>query len=403
MKWSLKIGSIRGIPIKLHLTFLIILLFVIWIFAVNNYEIERLKIILGFGGMNISTGLKYLLGTIASLLFFSTLLFHELSHSFVAQSYGVHIRSITLFVIGGVAEMEEIPREPRMEAKISAAGPALSLSIGVLSYAVYYLFGPVSTTVTEVTTVINGEPVIEYMTIPDATLQNAALIVVGIIAFYNILLGIFNLIPAFPMDGGRILRAGLATRMPYIDATRKAVAVGKSFAFAMGIFGLLTLAAGGLWLLLIALFIYFGGSEEEKAAVVSVTLEGVKVRDLMTSVPNVIYVLPDWTLEQLIEVMFKTKHMGYPVQESQDSPVLGVITFSDVRKVPASMRSTTRVEDVMMREVIAIQPDADAYDALKLMSTRNLGRLIIRDDDQMKGIVSRTDFMRAIQFRGMYK
>jgi len=381
MKWSLQIGSIRGIPIKLHLTFLVILLFVIWIFAVHDFPIMGITI--GFGGMNISTGLKYLLGTIASLLFFSTLLFHELSHSFVAQSYGVHIRSITLFIIGGVAQMEEIPREPRMEAKISAAGPALSLSIGVLSYAVYYLFGPVS---------LDG-----------AVFRNAALIVVGIIAFYNILLGIFNLIPAFPMDGGRILRAGLATRMPYIDATRKAVAVGKSFAFAMGIFGLLTLAAGGLWLLLIALFIYFGGSEEEKAAVVSVTLEGVKVRDLMTSVPSVIYVPPDWTLEQLIEVMFKTKHMGYPVQESQDSPVLGVITFSDVQKVPASMRSTTRVEDVMMREVIAIQPDADAYDALKLMSTRNLGRLIIMEDDHMKGIVSRTDFMRAIQFRGMYK
>jgi Zn-dependent protease/CBS domain-containing protein len=375
MNWSFQIGSIRGIPIKLHLTFLIILLFVIWIFATNDFVI--LGITIGFGGMNISTGLKYLLGAIASVLFFSTLLFHELSHSFVAQRYGVNIKSITLFIIGGVAQMEEIPKEPRMETRISAAGPALSLGIGVVSYAIYYLFGPVSPT--------------------GATFKNATLIVIGIIAFYNLLLGLFNLIPAFPMDGGRLLRAAFATRMPYIDATKRAVAVGKSFAFAMGLFGLLTFAMGGLWLLLIALFIYFGGSEEEKATVVSVTLEGIKVQDLMTRVPNVIYVPPDWTLEQLIDVMFKTKHMGYPVQERLDSPVLGVITFSDVQKIPASMRSATRIEDVMKREIISTHPDADAFDALKLMSSRNLGRLMIMEDGEMKGIVSRTDFMRAIQ------
>ena len=380
MRWSIQIGSIRGIPIKLHLTFLIILLLVIWIFATNDFVI--LGITLGFGGMNISAGLKYLLGAIVSVLFFSTLLFHELSHSVVAQGYGVTIRGITLFVIGGVAQMEEIPREPRKEARISAAGPALSLGIGIVSYAIYYLFGPVSPAETE------------------ATFKNVTLIVIGIIAFYNILLGFFNLIPAFPMDGGRLLRAGFATRMPYIDATKRAVVVGKSFAFAMGILGLFTFQ---LFLLLIALFIYFGGSEEEKATVVSVTLEGVKVRDLMTRVPNVIYVPPDWTLDQLIETMFKTKHMGYPVQESLDSPALGVITFSDVQKVLASERATTRVEDVMKRGIISIPPDADAYDALKLMSTHNLGRLMVMEDGQMQGIVSRTDLVRAIQFIGIYK
>jgi Zn-dependent protease/CBS domain-containing protein len=380
MKWSYQIGSIRGIPIKLHLTFLIILLAFIWVFAVNDFRIKTLGITLGFGGMDISTELKYLLGAITSVLFFSTLLFHELSHSFIAQSYGVNIRSITLFVIGGVSQMEEIPREPRMEARISAAGPALSLGIGILASAIYYLFGPASPAETA------------------ATFKNAALIVVGIIAFYNVFLGLFNLVPAFPMDGGRILRAWFATRMPYIDATRRAVSVGKSFAIAMGIFGLFASPI----LIAIAIFIYLGASGEEKATVISITLEGVKVRNVMTSVPDVIYVPPDWTLEQLIDVMFKTRHMGYPVQESQTSPVLGVITFSDVQRVPASNRATIRVEDVMKREIISIRPDADAFDALKLMSSRNLGRLIVMEDGQMVGIVSRTDLMRAIQFRGAY-
>ena len=380
MKWSYKIGSIQGIPIKLHVTFLLILLVFIWIFAVHEFKI--FGIIIGFGGMNIPTWLKYTFGTIASVLFFSTVLFHELSHSLVAKSYGTKIRSITLFALGGVAQMEEIPRDPRMEAKMAAAGPAFSLGIGILTYAIYYLFGPVSPTAS------------------GATLKNVVLIVVGIIAFYNILLGLFNLIPAFPMDGGRILRALFAMRMPYLDATRRAVAVGKSFAFAMGIFGLLSFARGGIWLMLIALFIYIGASEEEKATVISVTLEGVKVRDVMTSVPNVVNVPPDWTVNQLVDLMFKTKHMGYPVQESQTSPMLGVVTFADVRQIPASERDTTIVKDVMNRELISVRPDADAFDALKLMSSRNVGRLIVMDDELMMGIISRTDLMRAIQFRG---
>jgi Zn-dependent protease len=380
MKWSYKIGSIRGIPIKLHVTFLIILLIFIWIFAIQEFKI--FGIFIGFGGMNIPTWHKYLFGAIASVLFFSTVLFHELSHSLVAVSYGIKIRSITLFVLGGVAQMEEIPRDPRMEAKMAAAGPAFSLGIGILSYAIYYLFGPVSPTAS------------------GATLKNAALIVVGIIAFYNIILGLFNLIPAFPMDGGRILRALFAMRMPYIEATRRAVAVGKGFAFAMGIFGLLSLAQGGVWLMLIAIYLYFVASEEERATVISVTLEGVKVRDVMTIVPNVVHVPPDWTVNQLVDLMFKTKHMGYPVQESQTSPVLGVVTFADVRQIPALERDTTRAEDVMNRELISIRPDADAFDALKLMSSRNVGRLIVIDDEQIVGIISRTDLMRAIQFRG---
>ena len=380
MKWSYKLGSIRGIPIKLHVTFLIILVIFIWIFAVQEFEIFGFFI--GFGGMNIPTWLKYLFSAIASVLFFSTVLFHELSHSLVAKSYGIKIRSITLFALGGVAQMEEMPRDPRMEAKMAAAGPALSLGIGILSYAIYYLFGPVSPTG-------SGE-----------TITNAALIVVGIIAFYNIILGLFNLIPAFPMDGGRILRAFFAMRMPYIEATKKAVAVGKSFAFAMGIFGVLSFARGGIWLMLIAVYLYFVASEEERATVISVTLESVKVRDVMTSVPNVVHVPPDWTVNQLVDLMFKTKHMGYPVQESQTSSVLGVVTFADVRRIPVSERDTTRVEDVMNRELISIGSDADAFDALKLMGSRNVGRLIVMDAEQIVGIVSRTDLMRAIQFRG---
>ena len=377
MNWSYQIGSIRGIPIRLHVSFLVTVIFFIWLFADHTFEI--FGIVFGFGEADVPIWLKYLFSSITSVLFFLTLLFHELSHSVVAQSYGIKIKSITLLIIGGIAQMEDIPKEPRKEAMISAAGPAFSLGIGILAYAIYITFYQVS----EVTW----------------TFGNAFLMSVSIIAYYNILLGIFNLIPAFPMDGGRIFRAMLAMNMPYIDATRIAVAVGKSFAIIMGILGLFTF---NLFLLLIAFFLYYGAAGEEEAAVISVTLEGILVKDVMSGLPDVIYVPPDWTLDQLFDVMFKTKHMGYPVQQNHTSPVLGVITFSDLRRIPESERDTTRVKDVMTGDVIAIEPDADAFDAFKLIMSNNVGRLIVIDQGKIVGILSRTDLIRSIQFRGAY-
>ncbi len=377
MNWSYQIGSIRGIPIRLHVSFLVTVIFFIWLFADHTFEI--FGIVFGFGEADVPIWLKYLFSSITSILFFLTLLFHELSHSVVAQSYGIKIKSITLLIIGGIAQMEDIPKEPRKEAMISAAGPAFSLGIGILAYAIYISFYQVN----EVTW----------------TFGNAFLMSVSIIAYYNILLGIFNLIPAFPMDGGRIFRAMLAMNMPYIDATRIAVAVGKSFAIIMGILGLFTF---NLFLLLIAFFLYYGAAGEEEAAVISVTLEGILVKDVMSGLPDVIYVPPDLTLDQLVDVMFKTKHMGYPVQQNHTSPVLGVITFSDLRRIPESERDTTRVKDVMTGDVIAIEPDADAFDAFKLIMSNNVGRLIVIDQGKIVGIVSRTDLIRSIQFRGAY-
>ena len=379
MKWSYQIGSIRGIPIRLHITFLLILIFFVYGFAIYDIKIEGYGIIVGFGGLDAPAVVKYLFSMATAVLFFSTLIFHELSHSIVAQGYGIKIKSITLFIIGGVAQMEEIPKEPRMEAWISAAGPAFSLAIGIIAYAIYDFFGQVNPA--------------------RGTFENGILIMLGIIAFYNIILGIFNLLPAFPMDGGRIFRALLATRIPYISATRKAVAIGKGMAIMMGIIGLLKLDGGGIWFMIIAFFIYYGAASEGEATAISVTLEGLKVRDLMTGLPDVVHALPDWTLDQLIDVMFKTKHMGYPVQESDASPVLGVITFADVRRTP-EQRSVIRVRDVMTSEIIAIEAEADAFDAFKLIASNGVGRLIVVDRGRMVGIVSRTDLLRSVQFRG---
>ena len=381
MKWSLQIGKVMGIPIQLHVTFLFILILFIYYFAVIEISIGTM--VLGFDGMNISLIEKLILSTIASILFFSTILLHELSHSFVAKRNGMNIQSITLFVFGGVAQMEEIPRNPKLELKMAAAGPALSLAIGLLTYAFYVYFGPVE--VAEV----------------GMNAKNALLIIAGIISVYNVFLGVFNLLPAFPMDGGRVLRALLALWLPYMDATRMAVSIGKSFALIMGLIGLFTNPVN-IILILIALFVFYGAKGEERETFFAISLEGIRVKDVMTPIQDLIYVPPDWTISQLVDVMFRFKHMGYPVQEDMDKPPLGIVTFEDVQKVPQQEQDTVQVKDIMTKEIISVSTENEAYQALQTIAKNNIGRLLVIQDDRLKGIITMKDIMRNMQFKHMY-
>ena len=391
MKWSVQIGRILGIPIKLHITFLIILLLFIYYFAAISFKIGGL--VLGFDVLDTSFNLKLLFSTIASILFFSTLLLHELSHSYVARSNGINIQSITLYVFGGVAQMEEIPRDPKVELKMTAAGPGMSLFIGIVAYVLYDILGPVHL---EGVDFYFGElnPNIMQM-----NPLNALLITLGIISFYNIFLGIFNLLPAFPMDGGRILRAFLAMWLPYLEATKTAVAIGKTFALLMGLIGLLHVNP---FLILIAFFVYYGAQGEERETYFAISLEGIKVSDVMTPAPNVVYIPPDWTISQLVEVMFRFKHMGYPVQEGLSGSPLGIITFHDVQKVPKEMHDKVRVKEVMSKDIISVEPGINAYQALQIIAKNQIGRLLVIQDNTIIGIITMKDIMRKMQFMNMY-
>ncbi len=358
MAASFQIGKIMGIPIKLHITFLLILPVFGWVFANNPPPV-------GFNDPGISSALRYTLGMLAALFLFICVLLHELGHSYVAKKHGTNIQSITLFLFGGVSSMEEIPRDPKVEFKMAATGPGVSFLIGIILFIVYLLFN-------------TGSPYLRL---------------VWLLGYINIILGIFNLIPAFPMDGGRVLRAWLAGRMPYIRATRAAANIGKMFAIFMGIFGFITLQFGGFWLLLIAFFIYIGASEEEKSTEVSVVLEGVKIKDIMSK--DVTTVSPEMSVEELVDFMFRFKHMGYPVTE--DSEVKGIVTFTDVQRVPMEERKNVKISQIMTKEVISLPEDADAVSALKLMTINNIGRIIITKEKKMVGIVSRTDLLRSVQ------
>lgn len=273
MAWSFRIATIRGIPILINITLILIIPLFAFAFSVSPPPY-------GFGNVPNS----FIYGTVAGIMIFVFVLLHELGHSLVALRYGIEVHSITLYLIGGVSAIE-IPKEPRKEFRTALVGPLVSVGLGVI------FFIPSLVIVTAVPSAATS--------VPNLFLQN--------FAYVNLVLGGFNLIPAFPMDGGRVFRAWLAIRRPYLQATHLAVQVGKIFAIAMGIIGLFI----NPFLLIIAFFIYIAASDEERQTTIVQTLSGVKVRDIMTT--NVVTVPPSMSVSQLIDVMFQSKHASFPV------------------------------------------------------------------------------------------
>jgi len=362
MQNSFKIGTIIGIPIKIHITFLLVLPVFAFIFASNPAP---------FGFSDIQpVSLGYLLAFVTTLLLFVCVVLHELGHSYLAQKYGVKITDITLFLIGGVSSMEEIPRDPSQEAKMAFAGPLVSFIIGTSLLLLNFVLADT------------------FATFGD----NVVFRIIQMLGSINIVLGIFNLLPAFPMDGGRILRAWFARKMSYIQATHTAASVGKMFALLLGFLGLVS-SPWNPWLIFIAIFVYMGASGEDRSTAVTIILEKIPVKDVMSK--EVISVEPSMTIDELTQFMFEKKHMGYPVMER--NTLKGIITFTDVRRVIPLERYSVLVSDLMTHNVVTIPLEATASDALKLMSFNNIGRVLVIDEDgSVAGILSRTDLMHTM-------
>ncbi|HVL86463.1 MAG TPA: site-2 protease family protein [Candidatus Thermoplasmatota archaeon] len=252
---NLTVGRVRGIPIRLHVTFLLVLPFFAYIMAEAYFDRGE-----GFPGP-----LALVWGGALAVTLFASVVLHELSHSLTAMRYGVRIKSITLLPIGGVSAMERMPSEPWQERRIALAGPVVNFAIGLPIVAVTRL-----------------------ELIPAIVPQFDTF--VGWVGWLNVLLGAFNLfLPAFPMDGGRVLRATLAARMGYDRATGWATGIGRALAFVMGAFGFVMLlrgAGGGIWLLLIAFFIYLGANEEERMVGMTTRLGDLTVERIMTRQPE---------------------------------------------------------------------------------------------------------------------
>ncbi|MBP7070413.1 MAG: CBS domain-containing protein [Methanothrix sp.] len=363
MSSSLEIGRIMGIPVRMHWTIIFIILFIAWSFA-NTHQATG-SIIYGFGTIEPAE-VRWLFSLLLALILFACVALHELGHSYIALKHGIGIKSITLYFFGGVAAMEDIPRNPGLELKMAFAGPAVS---GILGLAFW----------------LAGTQISSYL-----GLSHPLSIIFTNLGLMNFVLMAFNLLPAFPMDGGRLLRAWFAFGMPYVKATRRASDIGKIFATLMFLLGLATL---NFMLLFVAFFVYVGASEEEKATEISISLEGIMVQDIMST--RVESVSPDMTLEELKELMFRDKHRGYPVMEGEK--LQGIVTIADLQKVAPERRAGTRVGEVMARELYLIGPEDEAATAMKTMNELQIRRLPVMDGGQLVGILSREDLVRAIE------
>ncbi|MFC6905595.1 M50 family metallopeptidase [Halalkalicoccus tibetensis] len=365
---SFRIGSLFGIPIKLDVSFLLILPIFAWLIGAQiELLVGPLNALFGttLDTAALTAGYRpWILGLTAAIGLFGGVVLHELGHSLVAVRYGYPIDSITLWLLGGLAQLTDQPEDWKQEFAIAIAGPIVSVAVGIGSYLLLFVV-PAS--------------------------LDGVVFVLAYLALLNVVLAVFNMLPAFPMDGGRVLRALLARNRPFARATQIAAEVGKLFALFMGLFGLLQF---NVILIALAFFVYIAASGEAQQTVMKAAFEGVRVDDIMTAEGDVHTVSPDTSIADLLERMFSERHTGYPVMENDR--LVGVVTLSDARQVDAVERDAFTVEDVMTTELETIGPDAEAMDALNRMQQGGIGRLLVVQEDDLVGLISRTDLMTAL-------
>jgi Zn-dependent protease len=366
---SVKLGKVMGIPIRIHYTLWFVFILIAWSLA-DGYMPHQ------YPGLGVVT--YWAIGIASAIILFASILVHELSHSYIAKRNGLPIARITLFFFGGVSEMTEEPQDPGLEVRMAAAGPLMSFLIagvlGALWYASEIARAPV--------------PII-------ATLGYAALI--------NAVLGAFNLVPAFPLDGGRVFRGSIWKRsQDLVSATRTATRVSEGLSLLMMLGGLALIVFGdfidGIWIVVLGWFIKSGAETSLKQTLVGQALTGVSVADIMTK--DVLTVPPEITVQQLVSEYFLVYHHGgYPAVK--DGQVLGLITLQLVRNVPKDKREFETVQQAMIpsERAVVVKPSVNALDAMQSMARNKVGRVLVVDEGRLVGIATRDDIVKTIQTR----
>jgi Zn-dependent protease/predicted transcriptional regulator len=366
---SVKLGKIMGIPITIHYTLWFVFALIAWSLAVGYMPNQ-------YPGLGVVT--YWAIGIVSAVILFASVLVHELSHSYIAKKNGLPIGRITLFFFGGVSEITEEPQDPGLEVRMAAAGPLMSFLIagvlGGLWYLIHLVSAPVAMT---------------------ATLGYGALI--------NAVLGVFNLVPAFPLDGGRVFRGSVWKRSKnLIGATRTATRVSEAISLLMMVGGFVSILFGGfvdgVWIILLGWFIRSGAETGLRQTLVDETLSGVTVERIMTR--DVLTVPPNITIQQLVSDYFLAyHHEGYPVVK--DGQILGIVTLHCVRAIPKERRETETVEQAMVHcePTVTVKPNSTALDILHKMASGKVERVLVVDGGRLLGIVTRGDLIRTIRTR----
>ncbi len=350
MRNSLKLFAVRGIDIRLHATFPLILLWAAFQFGLITGTFEGA-----------------IFGVTAVSLLFVLVTLHELGHSFAAQRYGVPVKQIVLSPIGGVAQLNYIPENPRHEFVIAIAGPAVNFAIALVMLVVA---GVANIAILDPLTTLFG---------------GAGLTLSGLFSYvfvYNLFLALFNLLPAFPMDGGRILRAGLAMRLDYVQATKIAAAVGRGVAVLMGLYALFN---GGIFLILIAVFVYMGARQE---AVMVEQRSFLRRYQVWQAFSQTAYRLTPYTnLQQAANLMLASGQRSFPVVEGET-----LVGFMPQRILLAALRNRgahTWVNMVMRQDVQPVTPTTNLFTVQERMAADQLDALpVISENGRYLGLIT---------------
>ncbi len=365
---GIRLLRIAGIPITVDYSWFIVALLVVWSLSAGYFPGR-------YPGESAEA--YWLAGAVTTLLFFCSILAHELSHSLVAVRSGIRIPGITLFIFGGVSRLSEDPKNPTTEFKIAIVGPLSSFILALTFRLIaYWLAG-------------NQPPLVvaifEYL------------------AFINLALGLFNLVPGFPLDGGRVLRAFWWWKTGSIHrATKVASDWGRGFAMSLMLLGALQIFTGnllgGMWFIFIGMFLRGAATAGYEDLVLRRSLEGVQVQEVM--IRDVVTVPPDLPLDRLVEEYFLKKgYRGFPVVK--DGRTVGLVSIADLSPVLERYRPQRTVREVMvpLTEACLIPPEASLNEALRKMSLGGLGRLMVVRDERLAGMITKTGLLRMLEMR----
>jgi Zn-dependent protease/predicted transcriptional regulator len=366
MSWSLKLITVRGIPIRVHASFLLILLWAAWIGVTDTR-----------GGP--------MAGSIAFMVVFTLLLFvcvvlHELGHSLVAQAFGVKVHDITLWPVGGVARLSTMPRRPLHEFLISAAGPTVNVILAALLAAVALSWvGPTQLLHTFVT----GRGIARLL--DSQTVQS----LVVLLALQNIILALFNLIPAFPLDGGRLLRSVLATFLSFRTATRTASFVGQGFALVL--LGLSILPPGNLFLALVAAFVFLAAWQERSQVMAIENLSGLTVKDAMQ--PLGIRLSCEEPVYDAARSVAAVPQSAFLVVEA--GRLAGVMTRGKLLAAAKKAKPGEAVSQHVPAAFLQLPPSESLENAQERLQTEGAG--VVVDQGTVVGLISRSDIARLTE------
>jgi len=366
---GVKLFRVLGIQISLNYTWFIVFGLIVWSLASGYFPYH-------YPGLSRSA--HWMMGFLGAVFLFLSVLAHEVTHSYIAKKEGMDVSEITLFIFGGVSQLTKEPEDPQKELKVAIGGPASSLVLALIFWILSKATSP----------------------FPDLLLYTGLL---NYLAFINLALAVFNLIPGFPLDGGRVLRALYWRKTNNLrKATQIASEAGKWVGVGIILLGLFWILAGnligGFWFVIIGIFLRSAAEGGYQQAMMKGALEGVKLKELMSR--GVISVQPSLPIDRLVEDFYLTyKHNTYPVIDNDR--IIGIITLKQVKEVPRSQWVEKTVRDVMMplREDITLDPDGEAVDALQKMIRSGEGRLPVVKEGKAVGMISRRDILNLLEIK----